>query len=296
MLKNIIRALRLPFITASILPFIFGSLIERANFNYPGFFLGLLAAISVHLSANLINDYVDSQSGADAQDKRFFGFFGGSKLIQENVFSARAYLSASIFFALLAVVSVAVLAVVLKSILVIGYFALIVILSWQYSAKPFRFSYRRMGELIIFLLFGPAPVMGGYFIQTGIFPDWKSFILSLPSGFFTTAILFANEVPDCPGDCKVKKMTWVSITGPDKAYIFYFLIVISAFAAIALGLWLGYLGKITLVSFIFVLMAIKAAGILKKYYNDKMFLMRSSAATINLQALVGIILIIGLFI
>jgi ABC-type dipeptide/oligopeptide/nickel transport system ATPase component len=87
MLKSLVRALRLPFITASILPFVFGSLIERTAFGYTGFCLGFLAVISVHLSANLINDYADSASGADAHDLRFFGFFGGSKLIQENVFS-----------------------------------------------------------------------------------------------------------------------------------------------------------------------------------------------------------------
>jgi 1,4-dihydroxy-2-naphthoate octaprenyltransferase len=56
-----IRALRLPFIVVSILPFIYGSLIERRGFNYGGFLLGLSAVISTHLSANLINDYADSR-------------------------------------------------------------------------------------------------------------------------------------------------------------------------------------------------------------------------------------------
>ena len=72
MIKNISRALRLPFITASILPFIFGSLIVRKNFNSAGFTLGLLAAIFTHLSANLINDYFDSRSGVDWLDKNSF--------------------------------------------------------------------------------------------------------------------------------------------------------------------------------------------------------------------------------
>ena len=81
MLKNIIRALRLPFLSASILPFVFGSLVVRKQFNLPAFILGLMAAAFTHLSANLINDYADSKSGVDWQDKRFFGFFGGSKLI-----------------------------------------------------------------------------------------------------------------------------------------------------------------------------------------------------------------------
>ncbi|MFA5096893.1 MAG: hypothetical protein WC478_06095, partial [Candidatus Omnitrophota bacterium] len=87
MTKKIIRALRLPFISASILPFVFGSLIARQDFNMLGFTLGLLAVIFTHLSANLINDYFDSKSGVDWRDGNFYGFFGGSKLIQEGALS-----------------------------------------------------------------------------------------------------------------------------------------------------------------------------------------------------------------
>ena len=75
----------LPFLSASVLPFVFGSLIIRDNFNLAGFLLGLVAVMSTHLSANLINDYADSKSGADWQDRSFYGLFGGSKLIQEKV-------------------------------------------------------------------------------------------------------------------------------------------------------------------------------------------------------------------
>ncbi|MDD5255851.1 MAG: hypothetical protein PHR11_07380, partial [Candidatus Omnitrophica bacterium] len=67
-LDDIVRALRLPFISASVLAFVFGSLIERRHFNVAGFFLGLAAAVGLHLGANLINDYADSRSGADWQD------------------------------------------------------------------------------------------------------------------------------------------------------------------------------------------------------------------------------------
>jgi 1,4-dihydroxy-2-naphthoate octaprenyltransferase len=65
MLKNIIRALRFPFLCASVLPFVFGSLIQKHNFNLSGFLLGLVAVMGTHLSANLINDYADSKSGVD---------------------------------------------------------------------------------------------------------------------------------------------------------------------------------------------------------------------------------------
>ena len=165
MISHLVRALRLPFLSASVLPFIFGSLIQRSSFNVKGFILGLSAAAATHLSANLINDYADSKSGADWQDRRFYGLFGGSKLIQEKVFSEKFYLRLALFFAFVSAFSVVLLAFVLKTIAVIGLYLVILFLSWSYSFGPLRFSYRRCGEFFIFLLFGPCLVMGGYFLM-----------------------------------------------------------------------------------------------------------------------------------
>lgn len=296
MLKNIIRALRLPFVTASILPFIFGSLIQRHHFNFAGFLLGLIAVVSTHLSSNLINDYADSKSGADWKDKNFYGFFGGSKLIQEKIFPEGFYLKLSITFALIAAFSVIALALLLKNPLVVVLYALIIIIGWQYSAKPLQFSYHMLGEIVIFMLFGPALVMGGYFIQTGIFPDLKSFILSAPFGFFTTAILFSNEIPDFQDDKASGKLTWVNFFGPQGSYILYVLFILLGFYFISLSMLFGFLGKISIIAFLLLALAFKAALILKSDYADKIKLMESSKLTIALQALVSIVLIAGLLI
>ena len=270
MAKNIIRALRLPFITASILPFIFGSLICVRNFNFLGFLLGISSVISTHLSANLINDYFDSKSGVDWQDKNFYGFFGGSKLIQENLLSEQFYLKGALFCACLAFSSVICLALVLKSAFVVLIYLLIITLSWQYTAKPLAFSYNYFGEFIILLLFGPALVMGGYFIQTGIFPDLKSFIMSLPLGLFTAAILYANEIPDFPQDSKSGKNNLVKLFGHKNAYIFYYVLMFLGFLMIILSVFLGYLGSISLVSLFLILLVIRAGGILKESPLDKL--------------------------
>ncbi|MFA4989700.1 MAG: prenyltransferase [Candidatus Omnitrophota bacterium] len=294
MLKNILRALRLPFISVSILPFILGSLIIRKNFNYFGFLAGLGAVIFTHLSANLINDYFDSESGADWQDKKFYGLFGGSKLIQEGRLAAKFYLLAALLCAGLAGFCVIILAVLLKSCYVILIYLLIIIFSWQYTARPLSFSYNYLGELSLFLLLGPVTVMGGYFIQTGIFPDLKSFILSLPAGFFSAAILFVNEIPDFPGDSKTGKNNLVSLGGPEKAFRFYYLIVFLGFCAIGLGVYLGYLGFIALFSFALIFLALKAGMILKGNYADKTRLIPASRLTISMQMLVSNILILGL--
>lgn len=295
MFRNVIRALRLPFISASILPFIFGSLIARANFNLAGFLLGLFAVIFTHLSANLANDYFDSRSGADWKDRNFYGFFGGSKLIQEGLFSEKFYLRASLLCALLAFICALFLAALLQGYLVILVYLLVILLSWQYTARPLAFSYRYLGEFFLFFLFGPAPVMGGYFIQSGVFPDLKSFLMSLPFGFFATAILFANEIPDFFGDKKSRKANLVSLCGIENAFLFYYALIAAGVLGVILCVGLGYLSLIAILSAIVILPAIKAREILKKDYNDKFKLLRSSQLTINIQMLGGIILIVSLF-
>ncbi|MEW6171136.1 MAG: prenyltransferase [Candidatus Omnitrophota bacterium] len=293
-IKYFVRALRLPFVTASILPFIFGSLIQRANFNSLNFLFGIIAVTFTHLSANLINDYADSKSGVDWQDKNFYKFFGGSKLIQENKLSENFYLKSAIFFAILAFLSTIFLSLNLKAICPIIFYLFILFLAWFYSKKPFSFSYHKLGEFIIFILFGPALVMGGYFIQTKIFPDLKSFILSLPLGFLTTAILFVNEIPDFSEDIKTNKLTWVSIVGSDKAYLIYVALISLAYLAIVFNIFLKYLNIIAINSFIFIILTVKATWVLKTYPKDKIKLIESSKLTIMLQILISLILIIGI--
>ena len=291
-LKNLSRALRLPFVTASVLPFVFGSLVGRDNFLFINFALGLAAVVATHLSANLINDYADSKSGVDWQDRNFYGLFGGSKLIQEKVLPERFYLNAAIICFVLAGLSVFALSLILRSLLIIGLYLVILSFSWLYSLRPLQFSYHRWGEIIIFLLFGPVSVMGGYFIQTGIFPTREGFLLSLPFGFLTTAILFANEVPDYPQDEKAGKLTWISFLGPQRSFLLYYLLIFLAFFSVVLNVVLGYLRATALLSLIFVFLALKAGRILKAYPQDKTRLVQSSRLTILLQTLVGIVLVL----
>ena len=292
--NNIVRALRLPFLSATILPFIFGVLIARGHFRLLPFLAGLIAAMATHLSANLINDYADSRSGADNIDLKYYQFFGGSKLIQEKVFSQKFYLKLAIVFASIAGLAVLWLAITLHSFLPLMLYAAIIFLSWQYSAKPLCFSYRRCGEIFLFLLFGPCLVMGGYFTQTGIFPDLKSFLLSLPFGFLTTAVLFANEVPDLTQDLKARKFTWASLTGEKNAFMLYLGLMFLAFFSILLNIKLNYLSLAAVFSLIIALLAVKAAQVMKNYPSDKMKLVESSKLTIAVQTLVSLVLIISL--
>ncbi|MBP7088982.1 MAG: prenyltransferase [Candidatus Omnitrophica bacterium] len=292
--NNYIRALRLPFITASILPFIFGSLLSLNGFSWLNFSLGLVSVIFTHLGANLINDYADSKSRADWQDKSFYKFFGGSKLIQEGIFSEKFYLLAGLLCFSIAIVCILILAFLFSSLLILGFYFLILFLGFSYSHKPLQLSYNMLGEMTIFILFGPALVMGGYFIQTQIFPALKSFLLSLPFGFFTAAILFANEVPDYLDDLRVKKKTLVNLTGWKESFIFYLILMGLGLVFIFLGIILGYLNLLAFCSLLLSIPIIKAAKILQIYYSDKAKLIESSKITIGIHTVVSILLILSL--
>ncbi len=162
--------------------------------------------------------------------------------------------------------------------------------------KPLQFAYRGLGEIIIFTLFGPAVVMGGYFIQTGIFPAWQVFILSLPFGFFTTAILVANEIPDFSKDTGFRspKHTLVSLLGPRNSFLLYYFLSLCGFVAIFLAVSLGYLSQFAMLSFFFIPLSLKSGYILNKYWLDKDKLVDSSKIVVAVQVLVGLILVFDL--
>ncbi|MCM8812640.1 MAG: prenyltransferase [Candidatus Omnitrophica bacterium] len=283
-------ALRLPFISASIAPFIFGACLARSGVFHSRFFLGLLAAVAVHLGANLINDYADSRSGADWQDQRFFGFFGGSKLIQHGILSEQDYLRLSCGCFAVAALAVSRLAVLMGSVLPLALAAGIALLAWSYSQPPLQLVYRCLGEPVIFLLFGPALVMGGFYVQTGLFPAADIFFLSVPVGLLVTAILFANEIPDFPEDIAAGKRTWVSLTGQRRAYILYYLLCLAAFAAIGVAVARSLLPPPALMSGIGIFFVLRAGRILRQSYQDKARCVRSAQDTIALFMVVVLIL------
>jgi len=291
-----VRALRLPFLTASLLPFIFGSLAGDLPLNYLLLVFGLIAVIATHLSSNLINDYFDSKSRTDWQDRRFYGFFGGSKLIQEGILTESQYFIAACICAILGLICVLLISVYLKSLLPLFIWVVVIILGWQYTALPLKFAYRGLGEAVLFLLFGPVLVMGAYFLQTGIFPDMKSLFISLPFGFFTLGILISNEVADYLDDKNSKKYTWVVLIKGKLAYLIYFFIIILGFLSILLGVYFKHLTLFALLVLFLIPESIRAGTILKSSYLDKSRLCGSSKMVIGLQAKMSLVLIISILI
>ena len=191
------KLVRLQFIPVMVAPVALGAAAAwylTSRFNALNFLLALAGSISLHLAANAIDDVYDHVNGVDSvSDKTFPREFPGWKPLTRGMISLKGGLEASgILYGFSLVVG-------LYLSLTVGWFALGIaipgiLLSYFYAAPPVKLDYRGlgMGELAIFLSFGPIPCLGTYYVLTGglsLIP----LILSIPTGLLTTSVLLSHD-------------------------------------------------------------------------------------------------------
>ena len=119
-------------------------------------------------------------------------------------------------------------------------------LAWFYTAAP-AYKYRALGELGIFLCFGPLLVAGTVLIQTGkILPE--AALASIPTGLLIVGILFANNLRDLKTDSEKGIKTLPGLLGEKRALVFYFFLVLFPYPAALYSLGFSPAFLITAVS------------------------------------------------
>jgi 1,4-dihydroxy-2-naphthoate octaprenyltransferase len=90
-----------------------------------------------------------------------------------------------------------------------------------------------LGEISVFLFFGVIATMGSYYVQTEQI-TLLSFIVSVPMGALSCAILAINNLRDRPKDALVGKLTLAVRIGDRKARLMYVgLLILAHIAAVA---------------------------------------------------------------
>ena len=107
-----------------------------------------------------------------------------------------------------------------------------------FAARPIRLVARRgLGELAIFLTFGPLLTLGALFAISSntvelFSPEfYKAIYIGIPFGFLTTNILYINQFPDTNSDAKTGKNHLIVTFGKKNARWGYLFILIAAFAS-----------------------------------------------------------------
>jgi 1,4-dihydroxy-2-naphthoate octaprenyltransferase len=289
---------RAPFLTAIIVPILLGaSWVAYKNliqpFPWDLFFMALFAGIFLHIAANTFNDYFDWKSGTDqANNDYFLPYSGGSRSIELGLISEKSLFRVASISLLIA--GTLGLILTLRSGPGILIFGLIGALSsYFYTAPPLRLAARKgLGELLIGLNFGPLATAGTVYALTGSV-TLTDFLIGIPIGLLTTAILWINQFPDEDSDRETGKINLVVMLGKKRARWGYLLLLAAAFGLLLYWLAVGLLPLATLLVLGSIPLAVYAGRITVREYNQRS-LIRANAATIQLHLACGLLLVAGL--
>ncbi len=289
-----LRAMRVPFLQASILPVVLGSALayRDGGFSFGLFWVMVVAMGAINIGTNLSNDYFDHLSGADERTLFPTQFSGGSRMIQEgHILPEAIFIAAMIFYAVAIILGLYLTFQSDWGLLVFG--VLGVSLSFFYTAPPLKLGYRGWGEPLVGLLLGPLAVLGTYYVYTRTLTD-QALFLSLPIGFLVTAILYINQFPDAESDAASGKLHWIARMGRERAVGGYLTILGMAYLSIFLPVVFGILPAWTLLALLSLPLSVQAARILSRFYDQPQELVPAMGLTIGTHLSVGLLLLAGL--
>lgn len=290
-----LRATRLPFLSATLIPVLIGIAIAAAEgfFDLPAALLTLVGAAAVHLGLNVANDVFDAQLGADDQNVNPTQYSGGSRVIQYGLvpLPRMAAISAGTYAIALGVGAVLLLTRYSPALLAIG--VLGVVLSLAYTAPPLKLVYRGWGELTTAIGFGPLMLVGAYVVQTVGQLRAEPLVASVPVALLVMLILFVNEVPDRSSDARAGKRTLPTRLDRPQTINGYFVAALAAFLVIAIGVVAGVLPIPALLALLPLPLVWRVREGLARYFDQPYGLMSIMAVNIRVHLYVGVLLLIG---
>jgi 1,4-dihydroxy-2-naphthoate octaprenyltransferase len=108
-----------------------------------------------------------------------------------------------------------------------------------YTGGPFPLGYYGLGDLTVFIFFGPVAVCGSYYIQALEF-SFPVLIASIPVGLLITAILVVNNLRDINTDAAVGKKTLAVMLGTRGTRYEYLICLLLSFTVPFFMLFIGY--------------------------------------------------------
>jgi 1,4-dihydroxy-2-naphthoate polyprenyltransferase len=190
--------------------------------------LALVVAVALVVGVNFANDYSDGVRGTD--DERV----GPVRLVGSRLAAPDAVRGAA--FACFAVAALAGLTLVSLSqqwwLIAVG--ALCVAAAWFYTGGSRPYGYAGLGEVAVFVFFGPVAVLGTVLTQSGP-PGAPAIVGAAGVGALACAVLVANNLRDIPTDAVAGKRTLAVRLGDTDTRRLYTALVVLPFVLSALA-------------------------------------------------------------
>ncbi|MDQ4006064.1 MAG: prenyltransferase, partial [Actinomycetota bacterium] len=290
-----LRTTRAPFLTATVVPILLGVAIAAAQGRWSLWlaFLTFFAGAFVHLGLNIANDVFDTMSGADAANTTPTQFSGGSRVVHYGLVKLRTLVALSAAFYLAGI------GIGIYLALDRGFWPLFwigaagVFISVFYTAPPFRFVHRGIGEIAVALGFGPIMLLGAYYVQAQRF-TFEAIYASIPVAILIALVLYVNEIPDRAGDAAAGKRTLPVRLSKDAVINLYAAAIWATYLLIAVGAVSGLMPRSTIIALATIPIALRVTRAMRRDYDDPYALMFSAMGkNIQLHLFTGMLLFVG---
>ena len=200
------------------------------SFSWAYYLITLVGTVFLHAATNLINDYYDVKSGVDTREVAT-AQYRPHPLVEGKLPAEQIKLAAYILYGLSSMIGIYLAASRGWELLWIGLTGAFA--SLTYTAPPLKYKYSALGELSVFLMWGPLMVISAYFVQRQAF-SWNAFWISIPFGALVALVLLANNIRDINHDQNKGILTLAIVLGPQKGLLLYRWLIITAYLAILL--------------------------------------------------------------
>ncbi|MGH3974750.1 MAG: 1,4-dihydroxy-2-naphthoate polyprenyltransferase [Pseudonocardiaceae bacterium] len=208
----------------------------------PRALLALVVALALVVGVNYANDYSDGIRGTDATR------VGPMRLVGSGAAAPGAVRGAALASFAVAAAAGLVLVALAGQWWLLALGAACIAAAWFYTGGRWPYGYAGLGELAVFLFFGPVGVLGTQYAISGQITLIGGFA-AIAVGAMSAAVLVTNNLRDIPTDTAVAKRTLAVRLGDNRTRVLYIGLVAVPFAVtlgFAVARWAALAGLVAL--------------------------------------------------
>lgn len=225
-----ILATRPRTLSAAAAPVVAGSGFAAADGVFARFpaLAALVGALLIQIATNLANDYYDFVKGGDTGDR-----LGPVRVTQAGILPPEAVFRGMVITLALATLTGVYLAWVAGwPVIAVGLASML--MGVCYTGGPYPLSYHGLGDVFVFVFFGPVATAATYYVQAQV---WSAGAIMAGAGLgaFSTAMLVVNNLRDRETDGAAGKRTLAVRFGDVFSVVQYFVCLAAAAAIVVIG-------------------------------------------------------------
>jgi 1,4-dihydroxy-2-naphthoate octaprenyltransferase len=220
--------------SASVAPVLVGTAAATAagHFHIGVLIAALLSSLFIQMGTNYTNDLYDFYRGTDGAHR-----VEPLRVSNTGTINPRSLaICARLMFGLAILVGLYLVYLGGWSILLIGLAS--IASGVLYTAGPWPLGYHGLGDLFVFIFFGPVGVVGTFYLHTD-YVHPLAFVIALPVAFLVTAILVINNLRDINTDPLTGKITLAVKIGRRATRWEYTVLLLAPYLVLLLLWWLG---------------------------------------------------------